>query len=33
LNIHGVRDSEIRTMVVAAKDRYDASATPPRDPA
>lgn len=25
LNIHGVRDSDVRTMVVAAKDRYDTS--------
>jgi len=28
LNIHGVHDSDIRAMVVAAKDRFEASARP-----
>jgi hypothetical protein len=27
LNVHGVADDDIRAMVVAARDRYDASAT------
>ena len=31
LNLHGVADSEIRARVAAAKDRYDASASPPGD--